>query len=277
VVAGLLLGVLAIGFVEEAQAEELPNRFMIRGGYGYVFNADTTFNLNGPSGVGAEVDYDVTLGGETDDDFWRIDALFNFTPRHALGFSYYDVTRTGHRVLSRDILIDDVTYAAGATVDSELAIRLYRLFYNYSFYQSEKVDLAVSAGLYLANIKASFEGNLTCRSGGSTCGPGTTTAGGGSETVTAPLPSVGIQLKYNIIPRLQLQFRFDWFYLDVSNVKGEMTELYFGGEYRLFKHFAIGAAVDRLSIDVEYKPKNSGGFGVENSWNSVFMYGALYF
>jgi hypothetical protein len=277
IIAGLFTTLGAITLVEQTPAEEFPDRFMIRGGYGLVFNADTTFNFNGASGVGGVVDYSLTLGGSRDDEIWRIDAFFHLTPRHSFNFSYYDVTRTGNRELTQDILIGDVTYAAGGTIDSELAVKLYRLFYDYSFYQSEKVDLAGSVGLYVAGVRAAFDGNLTC-TGGPTCGPGTTLAAGAStEELTIPLPSLGFQLKYNILPRLQVQLRFDWFYLEVADVKGAMTEMYLGAEYRLFKHFAIGAAFDRLSIDVDYKPRDDSGFGVENTWNSVFMYGALYF
>jgi hypothetical protein len=117
-IAGFFTTLGAIALVEDAPAEELPDRFMIRGGYGLVFNADTTFNLNGASGVGGTVDYSLTLGGSRDDDIWRIDAWFHLTPRHSFNFSYYDVTRTGNRVLTQDVLIDDVTYAAGGTIDS---------------------------------------------------------------------------------------------------------------------------------------------------------------
>jgi hypothetical protein len=34
------------------------------------------------------------------------------------------------------------------------------------------------------------------------------------------MPSVGVQLNYNILPRLQAQFRFDWLHLEVSDLTG---------------------------------------------------------
>ena len=64
----LLTGVMLLllapspGWGEEAATEELPNRFMVRGGYGLVFNADTIFRFNGASGVGSTVDFARTLG-----------------------------------------------------------------------------------------------------------------------------------------------------------------------------------------------------------------------
>ena len=74
------------------------------------------------------------------------------------------------------------------------------------------------------------------------------------------------------------QVRFDWFYLAVGNeFTGSLLEFYAGLEYRLFKHFALGASYDRLQAIVELDKKSSSGFSVENAWNTVFLYGALYF
>jgi hypothetical protein len=261
----------------EEPAPNFPNRFMIRGGYGYAFASSSSFSFNGDvTDASGAVEFE-TLGGERDDDFWRIDASFHITPRHSVYFSYYDITRTGRRAITRDITFEDTTFEANSTVNSELDIALYRLYYNYSFYLSDKVDLALSAGLYVAQVQFKISGELTC-SGVPECGAGTPLAASGiRESVTVPLPSLGAQLKYYILPRLHVQLRFDWLYLEVAGLKGSMTEVYIGAEYRLFKHFALGAAYDYLDIEAKYKADEKGGWGVQNTWNTVFMYGALYF
>jgi hypothetical protein len=250
---------------------------MVRGGYGFVFNADTVFRFNGASGLGATVDFADTLGGSRDDTFWRIDSRYRFNDRHSLAFSYYDVNREGNQTLTQDITIGDTTYAAGGAIQSKIDIELYRLIYNYSFYHNDKVELAISPGLYLAKLDTLFAGNLIC-AGGPSCLGGTTLASRvESEKLTVPLPSIGFLLNYNITSRLQAQLRFDWFYFEVNTLKGSMNEFYAGLEYRLFKHFAVGGAFDRLSIDVDYKPKSESGWGVRNDWATAFIYGALYF
>jgi hypothetical protein len=250
---------------------------MVRGGYGFVFNADTVFRFNGASGVSSTVDFADTLGGARDDTFWRIDSQYRFNDRHSLAFSYYDVSRDGNKALSQEITIGDTTFAAGGTLQSQIDIKLYRLIYNYSFYHSEKVEIAISPGLYLAKLDTLFAGNLIC-AGGPSCSGGTTLASRvESDKLTVPLPSFGLLLNYNITTRLQAQVRFDWFYFEVSSLKGSMNEFYAGLEYRLFDHFAVGGAFDRLSIDVDYKPESSSGWGVRNDWATAFLYGALYF
>jgi hypothetical protein len=69
----------------------------------------------------------------------------------------------------------------------------------------------------------------------------------------------------------------EWFYLEASTFQGAMTDIYVGLEYRLFKHFSLGAAFDRFNIDVDYAPEQDNGWQVINNWNSIFLYGALYF
>jgi hypothetical protein len=101
--------------------------------------------------------------------------------------------------------------------------------------------------------------------------------GGTSSSFTVPLPTIGLFFNYNITPRLQSQVRFDWFYLETAQFKASITEMYLGLEYRLFKHFSLGAAFDRFQVDADINPKKGGGFSFGNDWNSVFFYGALYF
>ncbi len=272
--AGLLLPCVAMA--EEGAQPKLPERFMIRGGWGYVFNADTTFAINGSSGIGSTVDFSRNLGGQREDNFWRIDSLYRFNDRHSLGFSYYDVNRKGNRTIDTNITINDTTYQAGGQVNSAIDISMYRLFYNYSFHHDEKVELAGSVGLYFADIATSFSSNLSCAGGA--CGGGTPIlASSQSDKLIAPLPTIGFLVNYNFTPRLQAQARFDWFYVETDQFKGSMNELYLGLEYRLLTHFSVGAAFDRLQVDLKYKPEGSTGWRVENDWNILYVYGALYF
>jgi hypothetical protein len=162
---------------EEAQSDNaFPDRWMVRGGWNFVFDANTTFGINSDNGVSASADFANLLGGETQDNSWRIDSLYRFNQKHSLGFTYYDVDRTGDRVLLQDITIDNVTYSAGAQVHSELEIKLYRLFYNYSFYQNDKVELGLSGGMYVASIGVTLNANLTC-TGGPSCTGGLSRSG----------------------------------------------------------------------------------------------------
>ncbi|MEX5214476.1 MAG: hypothetical protein NW703_09970 [Nitrospiraceae bacterium] len=95
-----------------------------------------------------------------------------------------------------------------------------------------------------------------------------------NENVTVPLPSFGLFVNYAITPRFQFQTRADFFYLKVGNYEGAMFEYYLGIEYRLFKHFAMDVAYDRLAADLQ--DTSRGGFEFDLSYNLVYFYGTVY-
>ena len=88
---------VAVPLVVEAQqpGSTFPDRFMVPRGYGYVLGASANFTFNGllTEGSGA-VEFD-TLGGEREDEFWRLDAVLRLNPRH--GFFVQLLRRDAHR------------------------------------------------------------------------------------------------------------------------------------------------------------------------------------
>jgi len=258
-----------LALAEEGEQEQLPGKLMIRGGWAYVWDANTTVQFPGAvSGVGTTIDFAQTLGGDTSTDALRIEALYRFNERHSLGFSWYRIGLAGQKSLNEQIQIEDQIIDVGASVSTSLNLNLYRLLYNYSFYRNEKVELAVSPGLYMSNLKfmLSAQGMVNGMVAGSTII---------EEQLTLPLPSIGGVVNYNITPRLQSQIRGDFFYLKVGDFSGSMFEFYAGLEYRLFKNFALGAAYDRLVVDVQNQ-SSSGGFNVNLGYNLLYLYGSIY-
>ena len=258
-----------VALAEEGEQEQLPGKLMIRGGWAYVWDANTTVAFPGSvSGVGTSIDFAQTLGGDTSTDALRIEALYRFNERHSLGFSWYRIGLAGQKSLNEQIQIEDQKIEVGASVSTSLNLNLYRLLYNYSFYRNEKVELAVSPGLYMSNIKFMLAAQGTINN---------VVASSSiiEEQLTLPLPSIGGVVNYNITPRLQSQIRGDFFYLKVGDFSGSMFEFYAGLEYRLFKNFALGAAYDRLVVDVQNQ-SSSGGFAVNLGYNLVYLYGSIY-
>src|SRR6478672_630949 len=93
---------------EETTSAPLSDKLMIRGGWAYVFGATTNVTANGPLlGVGTNIDFTNTLGGSTSTDAFRVDTLYRFNDRHAIGFSWYRVGLSGEKNLNEQILIKD--------------------------------------------------------------------------------------------------------------------------------------------------------------------------
>ena len=265
---GILCTVPSTGSAEETPPPEMKDKLMVRGGWAYVFGATANVAVGGPVlGVGTSVDFTNTLGGDTSTDAFRVDTLYRFNDRHAVGFSWYRVGLSGEKSLNQEIQINDQTIGAGATTQTGLSFNTYRLLYNYSFYRNDKVELGLSPGLYVMKTNFNFAGQGTING---TAGSGTII----NEQVSLPLPSIGLIANYNITSKLQAQTRFDFFYLSIGQYTGEMFEFYAGLEYRLFQHFAMGAAYDRLTAGLT----GSGpqGFNVDFGYNLAYIYATIY-
>jgi len=276
----LVVSILALTFAPLSHAEEkaeppkekaetpFQDKLMIRGGWAYVFGATANVAVGGPVlGVGTNIDFTQTLGGDTSTNAFRIDTLYRFNERHALGFSWYRVGLSGDKTLTEQIQIHDQVVAAGAFTQTSLSFNTYRLIYNYSFYRTDKAELAFSPGLYMMKTKFNFVGAATVNN----------TAGSAvivNEQLTVPLPSVGLIANYNITPKFQFQSRYDFFYLSLGAYSGSMFELYAGLEYRVIQHLALGAAYDRLQADL--RADGHQGFTANFSYNLAYFYASVY-
>jgi hypothetical protein len=253
---------------EEPSEAPLQDKLMIRGGWAYVFGATANVSKGGPVlGIGTNIDLTNTLGVDSSTDAFRLDGLYRFNDRHAIGLSWYRVGLSGSKSLNEQIQINDQTIAAGASTTTSLNFNIWRLLYNYSFYRNDKVELGVSPGLYMMQTKFSFSGQGTVNN---VVGASTIV----NEQLTLPLPSIGLVANFNITPKLQFQSRYDFFYLTINNYTGSMFEFYAGLEYRLMKHFAMGAAFDRLTA--ELRGSGNQGFNINFSYNLLYIYATLY-
>jgi len=268
-VTTVLSGYLTPVSAQEASPDApFSDKLMIRGGWAYVFGATANASVAGPVlGLGAAVDFTNTLGGRSSTDAFRLDGLYRFNERHAVGLSWYRVGLSGTKSLTQDIQVGDNAVSAGAATQTGLSFNIYRLLYNYSFYRSEKAELAFSPGLYI--MKTNFNFAAQGMINGITRNSALV-----NEQVTLPLPSVGLVANYDITKKLQFQSRFDFFYLSVNSYSGSMFEFYGGLEYRLFKHFAMGAAYDRLIAGL--RGDGDKGFTVNFSYNLAYIYATLY-
>lgn len=255
---------------EESRGSQDPDRLMLRAGWSYIFAADATLTLPAVPGLGTTIDFQDTLGASDNYSGIRVDSLFRFNRRHSVGLSWYRLSLAGQQALDEEITIYDKTVTAGANANSSLGLNLWRLLYNWSFYHSDRMEVALSPGMYVANIKLDFaaQGTITDTSGGLFAQTINT------ERLTLPLPSIGGLVNYDITRKLLAQVRSDFFYLKFGEYEGSMFEIYLGLEYRLFKHFAVGAAFNRLAVDFAADTKD--GLRTDLAYNQLYLYGTLY-
>ena len=254
----------AVAAEDEAPGVAFPDKYMLRLGAYYVDGSDTQFSVVSPIGVGTVIDYQRDLGGENRDTIPRIDAYYRFNERHRIDFTAFSIDRKGSRTLAIDppIIIGDIEYS-GETLNSEIKYTLYKLGYAYSFYHSPKVELSFTAGLNITSYDLSFSNST---------GDKAEAAG-----FTAPLPMFGLRMGYAITPKWSVNYVAEAFFIEFEDkLKGALVNYELNTEYKLFKHFAIGAGLARMGTNVEVNDDDWKG-QVSDSYRGYTFFGTFYF
>ncbi len=247
----------------ESPTEAFPDKYMIRLGTYIVDGSDTQFSVNTPSGLGTVIDYNRDLGGDTRDTIPRIDAYYRFNPRHRIDFTSFAIDRKGSRTLAIDLEIDGETFSESETVSSDIKYTLFKLGYGYSFYHSPKVELTFTAGLSITEYELKFANST---------GDKAETAG-----FTAPLPMFGLRMGYAITPKWSVHYVAESFFIELDDsIKGALINYELKTEYKLFKHFAIGAGLARIGSSVEVNDDDWKG-KVSDSYRGYTLFGTFYF
>ena len=262
--ASVVAVLLFAGAARAGVEEPLPDRFMLRlGGYN-ISNANTIMRLDAANApVGAYIDFNETLGGDSRATVVRADGLFRFNDNHALGFAVYNVRFNGSRVLGRDIEWGGQTYPLSTQVDSELKFDVYKLNYQYSLFHNEEAELGASFGFHIMRVSAGIAASGINQAK--------------SEAVTAPLPVWGLYANYNFTPRFSVYYNYQFFFIDYEDkFRGGLQDFLFGLEYRLFRNVALGAAYNRFVMRVEIK-EDVATLNLDTNWNGGMLYAAVYF
>jgi len=236
---------------------------MIRLGNYFVDKATTNITILSNAGIGSGINFKDDLGGKDTDSIPRIDAYYRFNYSHRMDFTAFSVHRPGSKTLTVDLTIGDETYNATETLASEIKYTVYKLGYAYSFYHSDKVELSMLAGLSFT----SYDINYSLESG----------SRANTSDVTAPLPTIGLSMGYKFNPNWSVHYKSESFFIELNDtIRGALLSYELDIEYKLFKNFAIGAGISRLSTDVEIKKNNWKG-SIEDSHRGILLYGAFHF
>ena len=241
----------------------MPDKWMLRLGAYSINSADTTVAVNTPIGVGTIIDYQRDLGGEGSDTIPRIDAFYRFNERHRIDFTWFSIDRQGQRTLAVDLTIGDETFNESETVFSDIKYELYALRYNYSFYHSPKVELALSAGLNVTDYDLKFQ----------------TSTGDKAESagLTVPLPLIGLRMVYAITPKWFVRYVSEAFFIEFDDsFRGALLNYELSTEYRIFRNFALGVGLARIGLDANVNADDWQG-KITDSYRGLTAFGSFYF
>ena len=189
---------------------------------------------------------------------------FGDSKRGQVSLSYSTYRRSAENSYGKDVTIGDITIPANAKLSSYLNFAIIRASYTYAVLQDDRVRIGVGLGVYVAPISYGVSWS----------------AGGTNQTLaqdklTLPLPCLELNGEIKLLPKLYLLGDLNAMYLKIDGTEGLLMSTDLGLEYRPWRHFGLGMAINALAINVQSTASTSYP-GVNYSGKATFQYGGLF-
>ena len=252
--------------------EKAVDRFRIAiGGY-TIPSLDSSVSLTEPNlGAGVSISPQDTLGLKSEQVVLRLDGYYRFNKKHSLTFSWYSIRSDGSKIIEEEFswLDEDgntIVIPVNARAQTQLDYDIIKLGYLWSFYHSNKVELAAGAGLHITKIAVGLSADTTIPANSSVKNVDT----------TVPLPVLSFGLTYNVTPKFHWYLKSEVFAITIDDWEGVYTDGTLGLEYRFWRNIALGTGFGNNSLKVtektgEYK------FSYDNRISGLLLYAAAYF
>lgn len=229
----------------------LDQRFVINAGV-FLVQTDLKATLNGQTVNNPEIDFDQTFGKADSSTRVRADARWRINPKHHLTFMYFDNRNSRTKKLEETVDWGDNRYDIGATVTSENRFKVGALAYEYAFMRQPSYEVSASVGLHVSDLSLSLSGDATVN--GTPVSKSTK-----SNSVTAPLPVVGLRGAWVVTPAILVEAQGQFFKLKVNEVDGYWSDIRASATWMFNKNFGLGLGYDRFFNKVDVSKNDFDG------------------
>jgi hypothetical protein len=242
------------------------------GGNVATLNSSVSFGINGAAGL--SVTPEELLGLDSSLFVFGAGAFYRLgeAKRHQISLSYVGYHRSGSTTLTDQIQIGDNILLPGTQLSTVFNFDIIRATYTYAVFQDDRVRIGLGLGFYIAPININVKVTSSDQ-----------TLEGGSMQTTLPLPVLALGGELRLTPKFSLLADVNAMYLSIDNFQGGILDTTLAMEYRLWKHFGLGLAVNAMAINVEAQGSDTSYpgadfFGKVNvQYGSLFLYGKLAF
>ena len=270
----LLLFLFVAGFPQQVFSADAadPNwpweRFSFTfGGFTADVSSDVRLGAKGLGG-GIDVNLEEALDLETTSTVFRVGAAYRFgkSRRHQAELSWFQLNRSASKSLQQDVTVDNTVYPIGTTVNSFFDLQIWKVAYNYSFLLDDRINLAAGLGVFVMPIKFGINA----------AGVGQT-----EESITAPLPVIGLRADIALTRKWFLRQSIDLFYLKIGDFRGAIVDSTTAVEYKAWKNFGLGLAANAFKVGIEAEGKDYPNIdfvgNIQFDYLGLLLYGKLYY
>jgi hypothetical protein len=200
----------------------------------FVPKTSTSAQLDSTNlGAGANVDFERALGMTTQKTVPDVSFRWRFTERWRLEAEYFQLNRSGDKVLEQDITWNGKPFTAGTEVFSKFNFSDIRTSVGYSFFKTKDKELGVGFGFHMASYDVGLR---------------TTNIDNQAKKILAPLPVFSAYGQFALTDQWAVAGRLDRFTMSYDNYDGNITGIGIDLSYQPFRHVGFGLAYRSLFI-----------------------------
>lgn len=235
----------------------------------YLVSFETSAQLSPSGGAGTVLDMEEALGLDDRRADVRLDGYWRFSRRHRIDWGLYTSSREGTRTLDEDIVWNDVTYEANATIDSKYSISYLKAAYRFAFLRDDRAEVGLSAGFATMRLAAELAGEGTVTDNGV---PQPVGFAKEKKDVLAPVPVVGLYGSFVIREGLFFRPSAEFFSFSASGMQGNLVDARMTVDWFFTERWGVGLGFARTRI--EYEDEESDP---EVKLGAAYQGGVLYF
>ncbi|MEH6651722.1 MAG: hypothetical protein V7707_17010 [Motiliproteus sp.] len=253
--AAKLLALVGVVLLAAAEVRADDSNVTIRLG-GFFSQVDSSIGAEAPGmGLQKRVDLESDLSLETSYNTPMFELHYQWSENHSLIFNWVQLRRSGlKQAITEPFELEfgdeKLSVQAGAELLTSIKLDLFQLAYGYDFYRTPEFIGTVTVGVHIFYEQAEFSGRIGAANEGhwSTLDFDTVSA-----EFAAPMPDLGVQLRWNLTPGLQLGGRLQGFALEYDRFKGHILDLRFEMVQSINDRFALGVGYQFYNMEVDYR------------------------
>jgi hypothetical protein len=225
-------------------------------------SSTTTVRADSRAGVeGSVVNGEGDFGLEKSDFEPKFQAMVRVATRHRLSFDYFTLDRSGNAVVGANpIIFRDVVLLPGDPMQTRLSLRTLGITYGYSFWHSEKLEIAATLGVHATDVSSMVKVQTASKHTIQ------------NEDQAGPVPTLGIDATWVASKRFYFDGRAQYLNVHVDNLDGSLGFYEFDALYRLRPNvsFAVGYTEVRAHL-ASTQSRHAGQFEFNTGGPEIFV------
>jgi hypothetical protein len=216
----------------------------------------TTLRADSSAGApGTELNGENDFGLDRSDFEPKFQAMVRVATRQRLSFDYFTLDRSGNHTLTgtSPVVFRDVTLLPGDPMQTKLSLRTFGITYGYSFWHSEKLEIAGTLGVHVTDISSMVKVQTQTRHIIQT------------DDQAGPVPTLGIDATWVVSKRFYLDGRAQYLNVHVNQLDGSLGIYEFDALYRFRPNVSFAIGYTEIKAHLASTQSSQGGLFDFNS------------